>query len=85
MTAALAAELVAYLRGGEVPLPEEAEVDEETSLLRSGLLDSLALFRLLEWIEAELGEPVDATEIDLLAEWDTPRSVAEFVSRARGG
>lgn len=82
MPEALATKLVMFLRASEPPLA--AEVDEDTSLLRSGLLDSLSLFRLLEWVEDAAGTPVDATAIDILTEWDTPRSVAAFVAHQRG-
>ena len=87
MTDALAAQLLDFLRDAEPPLGRDValEIAEDTSLLRSGLLDSLALFRLLEWIEAAVGAPVDATAVDVLEDWDTPRAVAAFVVRSRGG
>ena len=87
MTDALAAQLLDFLRDAEPPLGGDValEIVEDTSLLRSGLLDSLALFRLLEWIEAAVGAPVDATAVDVLEDWDTPRAVADFVVRSRGG
>jgi hypothetical protein len=78
----VAARLVAFLREGDDD-GTRAAVDEDTSLLRSGLLDSLGLFRLLEWIEHEVGAPVEVAAVDILAEWDTPLDVAVFVSRSR--
>lgn len=77
------AELLSFLRRLEPPL--SAEVGSETALLSSGLLDSLAVFRLLEWIEGAVGAPVDPTSVDVLAEWDTPAAVEAFVRRARNG
>lgn len=78
-----AADLVSFLGGLDPPLA--GEVREDTSLLRSGLLDSVALFRLLKWIEEALGQPVDPTAVDIVAEWDTPAAVEAFLLRARDG
>jgi len=57
--------------------------DGETSLVRSGILDSLALFRLILWIEEQVGKPVDPTTIDLASELDTIHDVVRFVERNR--
>jgi acyl carrier protein len=55
----------------------------ETSLVRSGVLDSLALYRLILWIEEQVGKPVDPTAIDLASELDTINDVVGFVQRNR--
>ncbi len=58
-------------------------VQRETPLLSSGSLDSLGLFQLLVWIEQETGRAIDATAIDMTAEWDTVNAIVAFVERER--
>jgi acyl carrier protein len=58
-------------------------VGDDTPLISSGRLDSFNLLRLVLWIEGEIGQPVDATSIDLAAEWDTVDQIVEFVARHR--
>lgn len=58
-------------------------VSADTSLLSSGMVDSLALFRLLEWIESRLGATVDVLSLNLPDDWDTPRAISDFVARRR--
>jgi len=55
----------------------------DTPLISSGRLDSFNLLRLVLWVEEELGRPVDATRIDLAAEWDTVDQIVGFVARHR--
>lgn len=57
---------------------------DETSLLRSGLFDSTALFHLVDWIERRVGAPVDPTSLDLVEQWDTVPRILEFIERRRG-
>jgi len=71
--------VIAFLRTTDAELP--ADVSPMTSLLRSGLLDSLALFHLFEWVELQLGCPVDVLSLDLVRDWDTPKDVADYVAR----
>lgn len=64
-------------------LPEP--VTDETSLIRSGLLDSLALYRLMLWVEEQIGEPLDPTGVDIREELDSVEGVLRFVAgRGRG-
>jgi acyl carrier protein len=58
-------------------------VDEDTPLIRSGLLDSLALFHLVEWIEREVGGPVDPSTFDFAADWNTVSGVLDFIEKRR--
>lgn len=61
----------------------DGDVGPDTPLITSGRLDSLQLVRLLEWIEAKAGKPIDATVVDIANEWDTIDAVVAFVERAR--
>ena len=57
------------------------ELCDDTSLIRSGLLDSLALLELAEWVAEELGGALELQRIDLRAEWDTVADVLAFIER----
>ena len=58
---------------------------EETSLIRSGKLDSLGLFNLATFIERKIGKQVDFTSFDLSREWDSISNILEFMSKLRAG
>lgn len=76
----LRARLRAELASWGVRLDPDAP--DESPLIGSGALDSLALFRLALWIEQELGRPVDPGAFDIATEWDSVSRVVSFV-RAR--
>jgi len=61
-----------------------AVLADDTSLIGSGLVDSLALFNLAAWVEREVGRPLDLTSFDLGTEWDTMASIVRFIERQRG-
>jgi acyl carrier protein len=54
---------------------------DDTSLIRSGLLDSLTLFNLASWIEEQIGAPVEPSGSNLVEEWDTVTDILRFVER----
>lgn len=62
-----------------VSLPHD--FDDDTSLIRSGLLDSMALFNLALWVEERVTPGLDLTAFDLSTEWDTPRLLRAFIAR----
>ena len=74
-------ELLAFLRDAEIDLPVDA--GEDTSLLRSGRVDSVALFRLASWIEETIGARIDPAGFDLSTEWETIGDVVRFIEHAR--
>jgi acyl carrier protein len=61
------------------------EVVDDTSLIRSGLLDSLGLFRLALWIEKETRSKLDLESLDPAKEWDTIQEILNFVAEHREG
>lgn len=63
----------------------DIELEEDTSLIRSGLLDSLGLFRLALWIENETGSKLDLESLDPAKEWDTIHGILTFVAGYREG
>ena len=58
-------------------------IKPDTPLITSVRLDSLQLVRLVIWIEEKAGRPIDATVVDLAAEWNTVDAIVAFVERAR--
>jgi acyl carrier protein len=79
--ASLQDELITALSGWNAALA--GTIRHDTPLLTSGRLDSLALFQLLAWIEQQTGQFVDATAIDMPAQWDTVDMIVGFVERQR--
>jgi acyl carrier protein len=47
------------------------------------LLDSLALFNLVLWVEEKTGQPLDPTHVDFRNELNTVTSILDFVARQR--
>ena len=76
-----ATELRALLESWDLDL--DGELRDDTSLIRSGLLDSMALFQLILWLEKQIGTNVNPAEHDLIAEWDTIEDVLRFIDRHR--
>ena len=59
-------------------------IGRSTPLLTTSRLDSLALVRLVTWIEERIGKPVDVTTVDMGAEWNDVDSIVRFVQRRTG-
>jgi acyl carrier protein len=73
--------LLAVLEASDVVLDDEHE--EETSLIKSGKLDSLGLFNLALFVESQIGSKVDVTAFDLAKEWNTVNDILKFIARFR--
>lgn len=74
-------DLLQTLRQNVPLLP--ADVEDSTSLIRSGVLDSAGLFHVALWVEQQVGGTFDITQYDLAAEWDTIADIVAFVERHR--
>jgi acyl carrier protein len=70
-------ELIRVIEESGALLP--GDVDEDTSLIRSGLLDSTALFAVAVWIEEHVTPGLDLTSFDLAEEWETIRRILAFI------
>jgi acyl carrier protein/GNAT superfamily N-acetyltransferase len=70
-------ELQALITNWGLDLP--SDFDERTSLLASGLFDSLALFNLTLWIEKKTGADIDPTSVDIPKEWDSITSIVQYI------
>jgi acyl carrier protein len=74
-------QLIEIITGSDLELG--GEWNDDTSLIRSGRFDSMALFNLVLWIEGNIDSKVDFTEIDVAKEWDTIADILDFVERHR--
>ena len=74
-------ELTKLVESWNLPMPDKW--DGNTSLVRSGILDSLALYQLILWIEKQIGKPADPTQFDLASELDSIADILNFVRRNR--
>jgi len=72
-------ELLQVIEASGAPLPDD--LDDDTSLIRSGLLDSTALFDLALWVEERVEPGLDLTSFDLSEEWDTLARLQAFIER----
>jgi acyl carrier protein len=72
-------ELLQVIEASGAPLPND--LDDDTSLIRSGLLDSTALFDLALWVEERVEPGLDLTSFDLSEEWDTLARLQAFIER----
>ncbi len=62
----------------------DGELDDNTSLIKSGLFDSLALLEVGIWIEKEVNSQIDLTAIDIREEWDSITNILEFIDQQIG-
>jgi D-alanine--poly(phosphoribitol) ligase subunit 2 len=58
-------------------------VGPDTAIFEISLFDSLALVELVTWVENEIGEGVDLSDVDFRTEWRTVAHIVEYVERAR--
>lgn len=56
---------------------------DDTSLIRSGLIDSHRLVEISLFVEQAIGREVDFSDVDLEKEWDTINTILEFIERQR--
>jgi acyl carrier protein len=68
---------------GEGILEYDGKIQNDTSLIRSGLIDSLGLFKLALWIEMEIGSTLQIASLDPSNEWDTMADILKFVENRR--
>jgi acyl carrier protein len=76
---ALRDELVRVMEASGAMLPDD--IDDDASLIRSGLLDSSALFELALWIEDRVAQGLDLTSFEVADEWDTLAKLQRFIER----
>jgi acyl carrier protein len=63
-------------------IPEvSGEIKPDQSLVKSGLFNSLLLFKLIIWIEGEIGSPLDLAEVDIPNQLDNVDDILAFISK----
>ncbi len=73
-------ELLRVIADGRPPVP----VTDDTLLIQAGVIDSVALFNLILWIEERTGQPIDPTKLDIRTEFGSVPSILRLVARLRG-
>jgi acyl carrier protein len=71
--------LVNFLENQNLELIKELK--DDTPLIGSGFLDSLALFNLATWIEQEIDSNVSLMDFDLEKEWYTISDILNFIEK----
>lgn len=66
-----------------LPLQIESPIGDNDSLVASGMLDSMALFSLYQWIERKVGRPLNPLELDFEIQWDTIAAITSFIEVTR--
>ena len=59
------------------------ELTDSTSLIQSGVVDSVRLLDVAVFVEQQVGHPIDLTSIELDRAWDTIPDILGFIDTAR--
>jgi acyl carrier protein len=62
---------------------EQTRLDPDESLISSGVLDSLALLRLIAFLEEQMGVTVEDSEV-IPENFETVNEIKGFIERKRG-
>ena len=57
---------------------------DDTSLIVSGLIDSVGLFQMLLWIEEKVGSSIDPAQVDWRRDWDSVGAILLYIEQRRG-
>ena len=69
-------------------LLEEAEqvvdgpLEDDTSLIESGLLDSVSLLQVADWVDDQMSGQLDLKNTNIAEEWDTIEQILHFIERS---
>ena len=69
-------------------LLEEAEqvvdgpLEDDTSLIESGLLDSVSLLQVADWVDDQMSGQLDLKNTNIAEEWDTIEQILRFIERS---
>jgi acyl carrier protein len=63
----------------------QRDLDANSSLITSELIDSVTLFELAIWVEEEIGRPLDLTQLALPDGWDTVDRIIAFIEQTQDG
>jgi acyl carrier protein len=76
-------QVIAFVLANFLYMRRNKELRDDDSLLRQGVITSLGVMELVDWIEESFGVKVEPSEITE-QNFETPRSIARFV-RAKCG
>jgi|HubBroStandDraft_6_1064221.scaffolds.fasta_scaffold38661_4 acyl carrier protein len=62
---------------------EHGVIADDTPLISSALVESVALLNVALWVEEQVDAAVEITSFDLAAEWDTITQILDFVEKHR--
>jgi acyl carrier protein len=65
-------------------IPDGQPLDEQTSFLAGGIIDSTGVLELVAFVESEYGLTVTDDEL-VPANFDSIAALADFIQRKRGG
>jgi acyl carrier protein len=74
--------LITFFKRQELGYVQTLRPDE--SLIKSGIVNSLALFNMAIWIEQEIGSPIEFADINLPDDWDTIERIVAFIENCSG-
>ena len=63
----------------------QRDLDANSSLITSELIDSVTLFELAIWVEEEIGRPLDLTQLALPDGCDTVDRIIAFIEQTQDG
>ncbi len=62
---------------------ESSAIDDDTPLISSALVESMALLNVAPWVEGHIAATVEITSFDLAAEWDSIGKILDFIEKYR--
>lgn len=63
----------------------QEDLDANSPLITSELIDSVTLFELAIWVEDQIGRPLDLTQLALPDGWDTVDRIIAFIEQKQDG
>ena len=58
-------------------------LQDDTSLIVSGLIDSVGLFQMLLWIEEKTGIAIDPATVNWRRDWDSVAAILHYIEQRR--
>ena len=58
-------------------------LQDDTSLIVSGLIDSVGLFQMLLWIEEKVGSTIDPASVNWRRDWDSVAAILQYIEQRR--
>jgi len=59
----------------------DGPLENDTSLIDSGLLDSISLLQIADWVDDQMGGQLELQSTNIADEWDTIGKILLFVER----